>query len=108
MKESESNTLVWAVVAITAVTAGSIAALVIWHPGDNTAAITAILSVVGPAVGVLVLLLQGQRTAKRVDEAAQKVEEAKVVVDETKVKVDEVKQGVKKAAVRAVQAAEKV
>lgn len=63
--------LIWAVVGTTCVVVGCITALTVWHPGDNTAVVTAILGVATPSVSVLLLLLQGQRTAQKVEEVKQ-------------------------------------
>ena len=98
--------LIWAVVAITCAVIACITALTIWGTGDNTAAITSIIGVATPALSVLILLIQGQKTAVKVEEAkreasqiARKVEAAQqqtartvtARVEETSAKVDEIK-----------------
>lgn len=90
-----TNWLIWAVVALTGFVAACITALTIWHPADNTAVITAILGAATPTISVLILLLQGSKTAQKVEEVQQ---EARVnaevrgnTLEEVKNKVDEVK-----------------
>lgn len=86
--------LVWGVVAITCVVAACITALSIWHPGDNTAVITSIIGVATPAITVLILLLQGQKTAEKMDEVKQ---EARFVADVTAENLEGARDSARKA-----------
>lgn len=95
--EKDSGTvdgLIWGVVAITSLVAACITALTIWRPGDNTAVITSIIGVATPAISVLVLLLQGQKTAKKVDEVKQ---ETRFVADVTAENLEGARDSARKA-----------
>lgn len=75
MVRPQTDILIFAVVAITSIIVLAITGLQIWHPGDNAGAITAILGIATPAVTVLIVLLQGQRTVAKVNEVAQQAQE---------------------------------
>ena len=66
-----ANQLIAGVIFLTLGAVFAIVVLTVWHTGDNTGAITAILTIVMPAVSVLILLLQGQRTEQKVKEVKQ-------------------------------------
>ena len=89
-----TDKLIWGVVAITCAVGAFITALTIWHPGDNTAVITSILGIATPSLTVLVLLLQGQKTAQKVDEVKQ---ETRFVADVTAENLEGAKDSAQKA-----------
>lgn len=98
--------LLSSVVILVTVIGACIVALNIWAPNNASAAVTSLLTVVGPALLVFINLLQGQRTERKVDhvryeteKTAVKVEEAKVQVQRTEQKVEEAKVKVEEAKV---------
>ena len=88
------NRLIWAVVVLTVAVIACIAGLTVWHPGDSTAAVTAILGVATPAISVLVLLLQGQKVSDKVDDVKR---EAKHVADVTAENLEGARDSARKA-----------
>lgn len=97
--------LIWAVVALTSAVAACITVLTIWRPGDNAAVITAILGVTTPTLSVLVILLQGQKTALKVDEVKQ---EARIVANVAIASVEGAKDSARKATVAVEKVADTV
>ena len=103
-----TDRLIWAVVALTSAVMICITLLAIFRPGDNTGVIAAILGVAGPTISVLIVLLQGQGTQKKVDEVKQEAQVASAVAvavnqqteraaqkaEETALKVDEIRETV--------------
>lgn len=99
------GTLVWAVVTLALGGIGGVVALAVFAPANNAAA-AALLSILMPAVSVLIVLLQGRRTQQQVESVQQEQQAVKQETQAVKQEAEAAKQAAEGAAGRVVQANE--